>query len=270
MRIEREPRSSGSDIVRTAFCQANSISRLTSEMHSDDPSARLLNRPALPRIGESAGWSPMLFLVRHGESTGNQQAMLQGSRIGGALSKCGHKQSAATAGYLFYTFEELQHGNVCLVASPSTRALETATPIAARLNCEIRLDNGLAELNFGDWSGTPVAQLEDDPRYQQWKADPWLNAPPAGESLIEVRARVCETVARLLTSACANHQPLVLVTHFFPLIALFEILIPQGKQVRCDNASISRFELRCSEWMPTHINEVDHLTEVPPTPVRYV
>lgn len=242
---------------------------LTSEMHSVEH-PRLRNRPALPRNIGGAGRPPMFFLVRHGESTGNQQALLQGSRIGGALSERGHKQSAATAAYLFQAFEELQQGNVCVVASPCTRALETAVPIAARLHCEIQPDNGLTELDFGDWSGTSVAQLESDPNYQLWKKDPWLNAPPAGESLIEVRTRVCETVAHLLTSTSTNHQPLIVVTHFFPLIALFEILLPSNEQIRCDNASISRFELCSRGWTPTHINEAGHLAEVPPTPVRYV
>jgi len=231
---------------------------------------RLLNRPELPRNIGSAGWSPMFFLVRHGESTGNLQAVLQGSRIGGALSEQGHKQSAATAAYLFQAFKELQQANACLVASPSTRAQETAAPIAARLNCPIQVDNGLAELNFGDWSGNSVARLESAPDYLLWKKDPWLIAPPDGESLIEVRTRVCETMARLLTSACANHQPLVIVTHFFARIALFEILMTSDEHVRCDNASISRFELRADGWTPTHINETGHLTQVPPTPVRYV
>ena len=243
--------------------------RLTSEIHGVEH-PRLLNRPVLPRNIGSADWVPTFFLVRHGESTGNQQALLQGSRIGGALSERGHKQSAATAAYLFHVFEELQQGNVCVVASPCTRALETAVPIAARLHCEVQADNGLTELNFGDWSGTSVALLESDPNYRLWKKDPWLNAPPAGETLIEVRTRVWEAVGRLLTSASANHQPLVVVTHFFPLIALFEMLMPLNEHIRCDNASISRFELRSRVWTPTHINEAGHLTEVPPTPVRYV
>lgn len=50
----------------------------------------------------SAPGRPTFFLVRHGESTGNQQGCLQGSRIGGALSERGQKQSAATASLDFH------------------------------------------------------------------------------------------------------------------------------------------------------------------------
>ncbi len=216
-----------------------------------------------------SSWVPMLFLVRHGEFTGNQQACLQGSRIGGALSDRGHEQAVAAASYLFHTFEELQRGNVRLVSSPSTRALQTAAPIADRLSCKIEMDDGLAELDFGDWSGVSVGQLESDPRYQQWKVNPSVNSPPGGDSLIQVRSRVWQTVSRLVATAGGAHEPVVLVTHFFPLIALFEILVP-GVSIRCDNASISRFELRDAEWTPTHINEIRHLGRVAPTPVRYV
>jgi len=229
----------------------------------------VLNRAKLnPTQADPATRRPTFFLVRHAESTGNLQACLQGSRIGGSLSERGRKQSTATAMYLFNAFEELRQGNVRLVSSPSTRALETATPIAEKLNCEIQLDRGLAELDFGDWSGTPVALLEGDRGYQLWKADPWFNAPPDGESLFQVRTRVFRAMSQLIAGA-AEGDPLVMVTHFFPLMVLFEILAP-GKEVRCDNGSISRFELQDRGWTTTGINQVSHLAEVAPVPVRYV
>jgi probable phosphoglycerate mutase len=211
----------------------------------------------------------MFFLVRHGESTGNKDACLQGSRIGGALTERGRKQAAATAMYLFDAFEELRKGGVRIVSSPSTRALQSAAPIASRLNGEVQVDNGLSELDFGDWSGVAVAQLENDCAYRQWKADPWRNAPPGGETLVTVRTRAWHAVSHLVSTALAAAEPIILVTHFFPLIGLFEILVP-GQQVRCDNCSISRFELGDLGWNPTHINEVGHLAEIAPTPVRYV
>ena len=210
---------------------------------------------------------PKVFLVRHGESTGNQHARLQGSRIGGALSELGRKQSVATASYLFDSFEELQHGNVRLISSPSTRALETAVPIAERLRCEIEIDNDLSEVDFGDWSGVSVSQLETDPSYQAWKVDPWVNSPPGGESLVAVRSRIWRAVSK--RAAIADVQPVILVTHFFPLMALFSVLVP-GNSLRSDNASISRFQLIEGQWTPTHINDIRHLCEVAPTAVRYV
>lgn len=212
---------------------------------------------------------PTVFLVRHGESTGNQQACLQGSRIGGGLSERGRKQSAATASYLYDAFVELQRGNVRLMSSPSNRALETAAPIAERLRCEVEIEHGLSEVDFGDWSGVSVNQLEHDPSFQLWKEDPWFNSPPGGESLDQVRSRAWQAVSRLATIADATNRRLVLVTHFFPLMALFEILV-RSKSSRCDNASVSRFELKGAEWRPTHINDIRHLKEVSPTPVRYV
>ena len=126
-----------------------------------------------------------------------------------------------------------------LLSIPSVRAVETATAIANQLNCKIEVDDGFSELDFGDWSGIPVAQLEEDSRYQRWKEDPWLNAPPRGESLTAMRLRLFQSVSKLTTSMAAAGQPLILVIHFFPLLVLFRILAV-GKEVRCDNASISR------------------------------
>lgn len=212
---------------------------------------------------------PTLFLVRHAESTGNLGARLQGSRIGGALSGRGVKQSEATAKYLVDTFAELRCGKARLASSPSSRALQTAEPIAARLGCETHADAGLAELDFGEWSGHLVEQLENDEVYQRWKSDPWSHAAPGGESLHDVQKRVCRTVSQLLLRAADSGESLVVVTHFFPLLAVFDILIP-GRQVRSDNASISRIESRGAAWTATHTNEVCHLREFAPTPVRYV
>ncbi|MGD9920895.1 MAG: histidine phosphatase family protein [Pseudorhodoplanes sp.] len=211
----------------------------------------------------------MPFLVRHGESTGNQNACLQGARIGGTLSGRGRQQSFATALYLFEAFEELRRGNVLLVSSPSTRALETAAPIAKRLNCAIGTDHGLEELDFGEWSGTLVADLESDAAYQRWKADPWARSPPQGETLAQVRSRMWEATSRYVTRATSANRPLVLVTHFFPLMSLFETLKP-GTPVRCDNASISRFEVTDTGWAFSLVNEVRHLNQAAPVPVRYV
>jgi alpha-ribazole phosphatase len=233
---------------------------------SHKPSGLLITNPC--DFG-NAQTRPKIFLVRHAESTGNQRRRLQGSRIGGSLSDLGRRQSDATAAYLFDTFEELQRSNVRLVSSPSSRALQTARPIADRLNCDVLVEVGLAELDFGEWSGTLVERLENDRAYQHWKGDPWSNAPPGGESLYDLQKRVCRTLSQLIISAAAGGESLVAVTHFFPLLVLFDVLL-NGEQVRCDNASISRFEPSEVGWTPTHVNAVGHLSEVAPTAVRYV
>lgn len=211
--------------------------------------------------------APLLVLLRHGESTGNKNACLQGARVGGALTERGHKQAAATALYLFGAFEELRNGKVRVVSSPSSRAVQSATYIGSRLRVEV--DQRLAELDFGEWSGAAVAMLEGDLGYQEWKRDPWRNAPPGGETLVVVRSRAWRAVSDLTSEAKADREPLVLMTHFFPLIGVFDILVP-GQSVRCDNSSISRFEQRDLGWNATHLNEVRHLIGIEPLPVGYV
>lgn len=242
--------------------------------HFDDAIARLAGLPWLPEAPldpKSVGQRPRVrvYFVRHAESTGNVEKCLQGSRIPGALTPRGHAQSRRTADYLSEAFEDLRGGDALLVSSPVGRAMQTAKPISERLACPLLTDPGLTELDFGDWSGRYFAELERDTDYQEWMKDNWFKSAPAGESLFEVRTRICETLSSHLSRAIRGNTPLVIVTHFFPLMAIFSALIP-GKIARCDNSSITCFECDSGYWNPTVMNHISHLGDVIPTPVGYV
>lgn len=210
-----------------------------------------------------------LFFIRHAESTGNQQRRLLGSRIHGALTQRGLAQSRRTAGYLFEAFDELRSGKVLLASSPIGRALDTARSISERLGCPLSTYEDLAELDFGEWSGRVYADLDTDAFYQAWSKDKWLRLPPGGESLFEVRTRMCQAVSSLISQAALNETPLVVVTHFFPLIAVLDALMP-GHCVRPDNSSVTCLEFTSGQWRPIAVNHTAHLGGDAPTPVAYV
>jgi probable phosphoglycerate mutase len=240
----------------------------------DDAIARLAGLPWLPEAPldpKTAGQQPRVrvYFVRHGESTGNVEKCLQGSRIQGALTPRGHAQSRRTADYLSEAFEDLRNGDALLVSSPARRAMETAKPIRERLACPLLTDPGLAELDFGDWSGRYFAELESDTEYQEWMKDNWFKSAPAGESLFEVRTRICQALSSLLSRAIASNTSLVIVTHFFPLMAIFSALIP-GQIARCDNSSITCFQFASGDWNTALMNYISHLGDDVPTPVGYV
>jgi broad specificity phosphatase PhoE len=240
--------------------------------HLQYSSARLAAVPWLPapsQEGEIRSSPPQLIFVRHAESTGNVEKRLQGARIGGALTKRGHAQSNLTAAHLFDAFEELRGGNAILVSSPGNRAVETAKAIGDRLGCPVRTHDGLAEIDFGEWTGRYFADLESDSDYVAWMKDKWFHVPPGGESLFEVRSRVFEALSWLLSIALARRRPLVVVTHFFPLMACFTALTP-GTASHSDNSSITRFELDGDGWKSTHTNFVRHLGGEAAAPVAYV
>lgn len=240
----------------------------------EDAATRLDRIPWLPntllarRPGSRQG--PFrIYFIRHAESTGNQERRLQGSRIHGALTPRGLLQSTRTAEYLFETFEDLRTGNALLVSSPVGRALETARSISERLGCSLSTEADLAELDFGEWSGRSFADLECDRKYQEWIKDKWFRLPPSGESLFEVRTRMCQAVSLLVSRAVVDDIPLVIVTHFFPLIAVLDALIP-GEPIRPDNSSVTCLEFEHRHWHPIVINHTLHLEGDAPTPVGYV
>lgn len=210
-----------------------------------------------------------VFLVRHAESTGNVERRLQGSRIGGALTQRGHAQSSLTAQRLVRELEELRAGNPVLVSSPGERAVETTRALAQALGCTLQTHPGLAEIDFGDWTGRYFADLERDAGYAAWMKEKWFRAPPGGESLFEVRSRVFEAMPSLLGAASAKGAPLVIVTHFFPLLALLSAFM-DGKAIMSDNGSITRVEYESGAWRATLTNCVAHLGAYAAAPVAYV
>lgn len=225
---------------------------------------------ALRDRGSEARRGPVrLYFVRHAESTGNHEKRLQGSRIHGALTPRGCLQSKRTAEYLFDTFADLRAGTVPLISSPIGRALETARPIGERLDCALSTDPELAELDFGDWSGQFFIDLEGDSGYLAWMQEQWFHSPPSGESLFEVRTRACQAVASFLSHAIARDTSAIIVTHFFPLMAIFDTLMP-GEVIRTDNSSISCVEFGPGGWRPILVNYAAHLGHHGPTPVGYV
>jgi broad specificity phosphatase PhoE len=238
--------------------------------HLDYSGAQLRGVPWWRRDREESAEPPAeIVFVRHSESTGNIEQRLQGARIGGALTPRGHAQSRLTASHLFDAFEHLRGGKALLASSPSDRAMQTANEIAGRLESAVHIEQGLGEIDFGDWTGRCFADLQRDDDYVAWMKDRWFRAPPGGESMFEVRTRMFEALASLLCSARAESRPLIVVTHFFPLVACFGALAPQAP-IHPDNSSITRFSHAPDGWQCRLANFVGHLGAEAAVPVAYV
>ena len=88
-----------------------------------------------------------------------------------------------------------------LYSSPLARCRR----LAAALHPAPRFDERLRELDFGDWEMQAWDAI-DRARLDAWAADPFGFAPPGGEAVAALRARVAEFLAELPEEA-------VLVTH---------------------------------------------------------
>jgi alpha-ribazole phosphatase len=76
--------------------------------------------------------------------------------------------------------------------SPLRRCREVAAHLAVLTGAALRLDDRLAEMDFGDWEGRPWEEIErrDGEAYGAWLAGWREVAPPGGELLCAFQARV--------------------------------------------------------------------------------
>jgi alpha-ribazole phosphatase len=77
-------------------------------------------------------------------------------------------------------------------SSPWSRTRELARALALHFQVPLCEDPRISELNFGRWEGRPWASLESQDSYAwaRWMRDFRTAAPPGGEALPELLARV--------------------------------------------------------------------------------
>ncbi|QFY41297.1 histidine phosphatase family protein [Candidatus Methylospira mobilis] len=133
-----------------------------------------------------------LYLLRHGET----EASLSGGycgRLDPDLTEAGHEMA--------HDFAEAyqEHSWSAVYVSPLLRTRSTAAPICRLTGLDMRLRDGLRELDYGCWEGKSPAEVEreyhDD--YLHWLADPGWNAPTAGERGIDVAQRALGVLAEI-------------------------------------------------------------------------
>lgn len=87
-----------------------------------------------------------------------------------------------------------------IVASPLARAQQTAALAAQVSGLAVKSDPAWREIDFGEWDGQALADLANDARFAAFQADPEINAPPGGESLLDVRRRVQVALRDLIST----------------------------------------------------------------------
>ncbi len=137
-----------------------------------------------------------LRLLRHGETPHTIEKRFSGTRFDPPLSERGQGQARAAAKHLASV------GAIdVIVASPLTRARQTAQAVADELGLEVSIDDDLRECDFGDWDGLTFAEASAQAgvALSQWLGTPEM-APPGGESMVQLAARVAEAQQRILAA----------------------------------------------------------------------
>jgi len=146
----------------------------------------------------------MISFVRHGETPLNRDGRLQG-RVDLELSDKGLDQAARAAA----RFADSKVSRI--YTSPLRRAQQTAAAIAEVCGAEVEIDERLIELDYGDWDGRALSELRTT-RESGWLSDPTF-APPGGESLVAVMARVASFCGYRLVA----DDRIVAVSHVSPI-----------------------------------------------------
>ena len=129
-----------------------------------------------------------LLLVRHGESAGNAQRLIQGWKPF-PLTDRGHRQAEAVARRL------ADVGAVALYASPIVRGWQTAAPIAIGTGLTPIETPALREYGFGEAEG--LHWTEAAARWELSEHDWGVGGVPGEEGFEVFRTRVAECIEML-------------------------------------------------------------------------
>src|SRR5688572_9360317 len=97
------------------------------------------------------------YLVRHGNNDFLSKGLLAGRLPDVHLNEQGRSEAARLAETLAAS------GIQRIFSSPLERAFQTAEPTAKRLGLEIEITPEILEIDFGDWTGKAIRELDRDP-----------------------------------------------------------------------------------------------------------
>ena len=132
-----------------------------------------------------------IYLLRHGHSTANAKSILAGRDASVSLSPRGIEQAQA----VMHELGEIKFAKI--YSSPMPRCLETLRPLAGKSKLKIEKDDGLIEMEYGDWSGKKLLALSRKKMWSEIQARPSLVRFPNGESFLEMQGRALESVKSL-------------------------------------------------------------------------
>jgi broad specificity phosphatase PhoE len=212
-----------------------------------------------------------LLVIRHGETEWSRARRFAGSHDI-PLTERGRRQCEAVAEALAQT------PLAAVYTSPLERARTSAEIIAKPHRLEISIDPAWTEMAFGAWQGLTRAEL--DARFpveaEAWRLTPHLAAPPGGEPVSAVAARVGAAVDAL--RAAHPDATVALVAHAIVIRLVVLGALGLGPErlwsVDASPAGITEIEYASGEigrpaWTTVHrMNTVSHLESagIEPTP----
>ena len=124
-----------------------------------------------------------VILARHGRTVANATGVLAGRTPGIRLDEVGVRQAEAAGRRL----DGLQLA--AAVTSPLERCKETAAILLRGTSVRARVERGLTECDYGEWTGRPMKELVKEDLWKVVQAHPAGVRFPGGEAMAEMSAR---------------------------------------------------------------------------------
>lgn len=147
-----------------------------------------------------------IYLLRHGETKANKEGRIQG-RIDIPLNEYGIELAEITRDGI--KEENLRFDRI--YSSPLSRARQTAEIVRGEQNVEIRIDERIIEMGFGESENMLIKDIKEKPEYQNlnycFSIPSKYAAENGAESYEEIMARAkdfLERELRPLEQACEN------------------------------------------------------------------
>ncbi len=201
----------------------------------------------------------LIYLVRHGETEWNQEKIFRG-RKDIPLSAKGRSEAQALA-------EALSPEPIKFIySSPLKRALETARPLAEKFGMSVNILEGLIDLDFGDWEGRSVKEVEEkDPElFKVWFEHPEKVSFPRGESLKLAKERGMQALMKAAEENAGKTGVVVSHRVICKLLVLAAIGAGEAQfwRVQQDLACYNLLEWTGANWIVRLVNETGHLKGV--------
>jgi probable phosphomutase (TIGR03848 family) len=184
------------------------------------------------------------YLIRHGRNDHLTKGLLAGRLPNVHLNDDGRAEADRLASIL------AEVGIERIFSSPLERALETAQPLARKTGLDIEVSSEILEINFGDWTGQAMRDLDLDRDWKNFNLYRSGTRIPNGETMLEAQIRMVAFLENLQLQK--PNQTVALFSHGDPIKSIFAYYlgIPLDLFTRIEITPGSYSILRLEDWGP--------------------
>ena len=184
------------------------------------------------------------YLVRHGSNDYLAKGLLAGRSPNVHLNEQGQDEAERLASAL------ANAGVQRVFSSPLERAFQTAEPTAKRLGLRIETAPEILEIDFGDWTGKAIRDLDREPGWKSFNSYRSGTRIPNGETMLEAQSRMVGFVERLRREG--RVEKVALFSHGDPIksVLAYYLGIPLDLFTRIEISPGSYSILRLEDWGP--------------------